>query len=100
MLTDAHPDAAPASTVELGERSSERPAPVVRRRHPRLHFAALLPCLGLIVFNLWWYWRETRPVADLGEIGAWMGREDYARAEPALRERLRRAPHDSEARTM
>ena len=49
---------------------------------------------GLIGFNVWWYWRDTRPLADPRTIEAWIGRADYAQAESALRERLRRAPHD------
>ena len=53
---------------------------------------------GLIGFNAWWYWRDTRPLADPRAIDVWIGRQDYARAESALRERLRRAPHDGAAR--
>jgi tetratricopeptide (TPR) repeat protein len=49
---------------------------------------------GLVGFNAWWYWRDTRPVADPRTIEGWIGRGEYARAESALRERLRRAPHD------
>ena len=55
---------------------------------------------GLLVFNGWWYWRDTRPLADLKTIGTWMGREQFAEAELALREHIRRSPHDGEARTM
>lgn len=50
--------------------------------------------ISLIGFNAWWYWRDTRPAADPRTIEAWIGRGDYAQAETALRERLRRAPHD------
>jgi tetratricopeptide (TPR) repeat protein len=50
--------------------------------------------VGLIGFNAWWYWRDSRPVAEPRTIEAWIGRGDYARAETALRERLRRSPHD------
>jgi tetratricopeptide (TPR) repeat protein len=50
--------------------------------------------VGLIGFNAWWYWRDTRPVAEPRTIEAWIGRGDYAQAETALRERIRRAPHD------
>jgi thioredoxin-like negative regulator of GroEL len=100
MINDAHSDAAPVSTVEPIDRSSVRLVPVMRRRYPRITLAALLLYIILIGFNLWWYWRDTRPVADLETIGSWMGREEYARAEPALRERLRRTPHDGGLRTM
>jgi tetratricopeptide (TPR) repeat protein len=54
--------------------------------------------IGLIGFNAWWYWRDTRPVADSRTIDGWIGRGDYARAESALRERIRRAPHDGALR--
>jgi tetratricopeptide (TPR) repeat protein len=54
---------------------------------------------GLAGFNAWWYWRDTRPLADARAIEAWIGGREYDRAESALRERLRRAPHDVESRT-
>jgi tetratricopeptide (TPR) repeat protein len=60
----------------------------------------VLLALGLLAFDAWWYWRDARPVADLKTIGSWIAHEQYARAEPALRERLRRAPHDGEARML
>jgi tetratricopeptide (TPR) repeat protein len=53
---------------------------------------------GLIPFNAWWYWRDTRPLADRTAIEGWISRLEYDRAEIALRERLRRAPHEVEAR--
>ena len=52
--------------------------------------------IGLVAFNVWWYWRDNRPIPDLGTISRWMSQEKYAQAEPALREHLRRAPHDGE----
>jgi hypothetical protein len=55
--------------------------------------------IGLLGFNLWWYWRDTRPVADMATISGWMAREQYTLAETALRERLRRSPHDGDAHT-
>jgi tetratricopeptide (TPR) repeat protein len=55
---------------------------------------------GLIGFNAWWYRRETRPLADLRTIEAWIARGEPARAEAELGERLRRAPHDVAARVM
>lgn len=55
---------------------------------------------GLLAFNAWWYWRDTTPLADLGVINAWIAQEQFAQAEPALRECLRRSPHDGEARIM
>jgi tetratricopeptide (TPR) repeat protein len=53
---------------------------------------------GLVGFNLWWYWRDTRPVEGLGTIEEMIGRQQYVQAEAALRERLRLSPHESETR--
>jgi tetratricopeptide (TPR) repeat protein len=53
---------------------------------------------GLVGFNLWWYWRDTRPVEGLGAIEEMIGRQQYVQAEAALRERLRLSPHESETR--
>jgi tetratricopeptide (TPR) repeat protein len=55
---------------------------------------------GVIAFNAWWYWRDTRAVPGLATVARWMARQRYAEAEPALREHLRRSPDDGEARTM
>ena len=55
---------------------------------------------GLSGFNAWWYWRDTRPLPDLNTISDWISQERYLEAEPALREHLRRSPHDGEARMM
>jgi thioredoxin-like negative regulator of GroEL len=54
---------------------------------------------GLVGFNIWWYRRDTRPVAAPATIEAMIGRKQYVQAEAALRERLRVSPHDGEART-
>src|SRR5258707_3818250 len=100
MITDAYLDATRASTVQPADQSSMRPAPNSRRRFPWMGLGAVFVGIGLLGFNLWWYWRDARPVADVKTIGAWMTREQYALAEPALRERLRRSPRDGEARTL
>jgi len=55
---------------------------------------------GLSGFNAWWYWRDTRPLPALKTISGWISQEQYRQAEPALREHLRRSPHDGEARMM
>jgi len=60
--------------------------------------ACLLVCL--FVFNVWWYGRETRPLPEVKTVSDWMDRAQYVRAESALREHLRRSPHDGEARMM
>ena len=60
-------------------------------------FAGLI--LSLVGLNAWWYWRDTRPIDDLRAIEKMIARQQYVQAEAALRERLRRSPHDGEART-
>jgi len=69
-----------------------------RTRWPKATFA--LVALGVVAFNIWWYWRETRPVPGLAAIAGWLGSRRYAEAEPALREHLRRSPEAGDARTM
>jgi tetratricopeptide (TPR) repeat protein len=56
--------------------------------------------VALIGFNSWWYWRDNHPVADLKAIASWLAQEQYALAEPALREHIRRSPHNGEVRMM
>jgi tetratricopeptide (TPR) repeat protein len=56
--------------------------------------------VGLSAFNAWWYWRDTRPLPDVNTISEWMRREQHPQAELALREHMRRSPHDAEARTL
>jgi len=58
----------------------------------------LLACLS--AFNAWWYWRDIRPLPDRKTISDWISREQYRQAESALRETVRRSPHDGEARMM
>ena len=52
----------------------------------------------LLGFNAWWYWRDTRSLAGLDTVSDWMRREQYVLVESALREQLRRAPHNGETR--
>jgi len=75
-------------------------APARRSRLSWLQLAGISLALGLLGFNAWWYWRDTRPLPDLATIARFMSRDQYAQAEPALREYLRRSPHDGEARMM
>ncbi len=90
---------------------SERTAPQPRAASPRprraragviLRVLGMIAAWGLIAglvgFNAWWYRRDTRPLADPRTIDGWIKRGDYARAESALREQLRRAPHEGPAR--
>jgi hypothetical protein len=100
MITDAHLDAPTERTVDRPDRSSTESTSVRRGHSPWPTLVVVLLGAGLIGFNIWWYRRDNRPVAGLKTIGAWMAREQYARAEPALRERLRGAPHDGEARSL
>jgi tetratricopeptide (TPR) repeat protein len=80
-------------------RESSRPQAVQRRRAAPLVALALALAAGLVAFNAWWYWRDTRPLPDLRTISGWIARGELDRAEPALREHLRRSPNDGEART-
>ena len=81
----------------------ERPfSPSPGRHHRSLVWKLLGICLlaGLSRFNAWWYWRDTRDLPALKTISDWISQERYLKAEPALREHLRRSPHDAEARMM
>lgn len=82
------------------EKRTDRSRPTTARRVGR--WLARLACLGLVAglaaFNAWWYWRESRPPVDGRTIQDWIASGRYDRAEAALRERLRRAPHEVEAR--
>jgi thioredoxin-like negative regulator of GroEL len=81
------------------------PRPVVsdpRRWHARvsariLRAGAWVLVLALLGRNAWWAWREVRPIADLPTLNRWIGQGRDREAEWALRERLRRSPHDGEA---
>jgi tetratricopeptide (TPR) repeat protein len=64
----------------------------------RLLAVAIL--IGLAAFNFWWYWRDTRPLPDLETMVQWLAREEYVRGTAALREHLRRSPHDATARAV
>jgi tetratricopeptide (TPR) repeat protein len=56
--------------------------------------------VAVAAFNVWWYWRDTRPLADRATVARWMSEEHYAKAEVALREHLRRAAHDGDVMIM
>jgi tetratricopeptide (TPR) repeat protein len=105
MITETEVVASRESPVApAGAEAAGGPAPrVPRAPHKRgalvrrLLAAGLF--VGLVAFNLWWYRRDTRPVADLRTIEEMISRKQYTQAEAALRERLRLAPHDGETRT-
>jgi tetratricopeptide (TPR) repeat protein len=98
MISNAPSDTPTARLVKLHDPPSR--IPIRRRRFPWLRLATGILSTGLLVFNAWWYWRDTSPLADLGTINAWIAHEHFTEAEPALREHIRRSPHDGEARTM
>ncbi len=87
---------APAAVEEHTRRSRPTSARGVGRWLSRLAFLGLLA--GLAAFNAWWDWRESQPLASGQAIETWIASGQYDRAEAALRERLRRAPHEVEAR--
>jgi tetratricopeptide (TPR) repeat protein len=86
------------------------PAPIAgetRPRHGRSSgglrraagsLAAVALTAGMIGFNAWWYWRDTRPLVAPRTIDGWIARAEWPRAEVAARERLRLAPHDGAMR--
>src|SRR5947209_6432442 len=101
MATDSEVAAPIERTAPATPVGSPRPGPArasggIRGGIGKLVAGGLIA--GLIGFNAWWYRRDTRPVADSRTIEGWIGRGEYARAESALRERLRRAPHDGALR--
>jgi tetratricopeptide (TPR) repeat protein len=106
---------APASRFSLSPvmtSTSEVASPITRpieptRRGPNRprrvrwwHIAAAPVAVGLVGFNLWWYWRDTQPLPDLAAISQMMSQDQYVPAERALREHLRRSPNDGEAHMM
>jgi tetratricopeptide (TPR) repeat protein len=112
-------DAAPASrpngppvviTMSNITAASERPptlavAPAVavhgRRKGPwALKLVGTCAIVILSSFSAWWYWRDHRALPDLKTVSEWVRRNQYARAEPVLREYLRRSSRDGEARMM
>ncbi len=60
----------------------------------------ILLLAGLVVFNAWWYWRDTRPLEDLATLSRSIGSDRSGRAENALREYARRSPYDASVRVI
>jgi tetratricopeptide (TPR) repeat protein len=100
MDTDAHLVTVSESPAHVTGRSSLELDSAPTGRFLVIKVLVILLSLGLFAFSLWWIWRDTRPLADLKTIGAWIAREQFAQAESALREWLRREPHDGEARML
>ncbi|MFO0890861.1 MAG: tetratricopeptide repeat protein [Isosphaeraceae bacterium] len=97
--TDREIRSGPLGTTSNGSGMS-RPAVSRPRRVTLLGPLLLVLSVGLLGFNLWWYWRESRPLPDLKTLSDWVGKGEYDRAEPALQEHLRRSPNSGEVRTV
>ncbi len=89
-------------TAQPAEVQSARPtvARASRRRLPWGRLALIVAIVVTLGFNSWWYWRDTRTVPDLKTITNWLRSQRSVEAEAALRQILRRSPHDDEARVM
>ena len=90
MISDAVPDTPAGRLVQLPDQS--RRVSTRRARFTWLLATIWGLSLGLVVFNGWWYWRDTRPLADLRTIGTWIAQEHFAEAEPVLREHVGARP--------
>ena len=110
-MTIEAPDAAPATGDPVNRESPLagdqaeariRPSRTSRgtrwRRLWRLGRWTLL--LSLMSLNAWWFWRSSRPVVGLDTIATWIEQHHDREAEPALRQRLTRSPHDGAARIL
>jgi tetratricopeptide (TPR) repeat protein len=86
----------PAAEAANAPRPARRGAP--GRRLWRLGRWILL--LALVGLNSWWFWRENRPLVGLDTLAQWVEQHRDREAEPALRQRLARSPHDGEARIL
>jgi tetratricopeptide (TPR) repeat protein len=94
-------DSAMAISVDVPSEVAARPVrPVRKRRLGWLAFKLVATGMaaGALGFNGWWYWRDHRPLPAMATIFDWVTREKYAEAENALREYLRRSPHDGDVR--
>jgi tetratricopeptide (TPR) repeat protein len=95
-----------SNTTALSEGPVTQAAPPLSDRYRSRRGSLVRELIGgcIIVFlsgfNVWWYWRDGRSLPDLGTVSGWMRGGQYVQAESALREHLRRAPHNGEARMM
>src|SRR6516165_8971642 len=60
----------------------------------------LFACIPLVLWNIWWFWRDSLPVLELSTIETLVRDKHYTQAETALRDRLRRSRHDGGARIL
>jgi tetratricopeptide (TPR) repeat protein len=100
MITDTDREIAAETPAAVTGRASFWPSSVHRRQTAIIRPLILVLGAGLIGFNVWWYWRDTKSLPSLITISGWIGQEKYDQAEPALLEHLRRFPNDGEARMM
>ena len=94
---------APSDTLLVEVRHTSEPTrkqAIPRQGIAFLTLLAVVVDASLLVFGGWWYWRDTRPLSSLPTVATWIARGEFSRAEPVLRELLRRSPHAGEARTM
>jgi tetratricopeptide (TPR) repeat protein len=100
MITDTDREIPAVIPAGKPGRAGIRPSPVRRSRAATIKPLTLMLGACLVGFNLWWYWRDTRLLANLNTISGWIGKGQYDLAEPALMGHLRQAPNDGEARMM
>ena len=81
-------------SVSPSSHAVEARSPDRRRSHFGEWLLGFVLLSGLAAFNVWWYWRDTRPLPDYTTVSEWIQREQYAKAEAALR----RAPSQVTAR--
>jgi tetratricopeptide (TPR) repeat protein len=103
MITDSQVappgECAAPAPAEIGDSPRPRGGRLPRRfGRPATNIAEIGVIAAIVAFNAWWYWRDTRPQVDPGTIDGWIARGEWARAEAAARERLRRSPHDGAMR--
>lgn len=97
MSTSASPITPSPSLVQRGA-PARGPRWRWARRLSRWGFrAAVAVLLGL---NAWLFVRDRQPVPDLKPVRGLVDARRYAEAEASLRQRLRRSPHDDEARML
>jgi tetratricopeptide (TPR) repeat protein len=92
-----------ASTTHVPAAPDRPTAPRSRRRRVRDRLGVWgfrLAVVGLVGLNLWWFVRDRQPVLDLKALRGLIDNREYVEAESELRERLRRSPHDDEARML
>jgi hypothetical protein len=76
------------------------PAAAQARRRAFWVWGRWIVLMGLIGLNAWWYWRATRPLADLKTIERWIDQHRYGEAEQALSRRLVYSSHDGDSHAL